>query len=81
MLVTAGQHGDSPQFIAVLEGIRVPRTAVGFSPDSDPAAAGLVCAIHQPNLLPRLSTVAKILAADVWIVLDDVQFARRDFQH
>ncbi|GAA2773649.1 WbqC family protein [Kitasatospora cinereorecta] len=40
-----------------------------------------MCAIHQPNLLPRLSTVAKILAADVWVVLDDVQFARRDFQH
>nr|BEK65738.1 WbqC family protein [Kitasatospora purpeofusca] len=43
--------------------------------------AGPVCAIHQPNLLPRLSTVAKIFAADVWVVLDDVQFTRRDFQH
>ncbi|MBB4951216.1 hypothetical protein F4556_006751 [Kitasatospora gansuensis] len=40
-----------------------------------------MCAIHQPNLLPRLSTVAKILAADVWVVLNDVQFARRDYQH
>ncbi|MFJ2959265.1 WbqC family protein [Streptomyces sp. NPDC087270] len=39
------------------------------------------CAIHQPNLLPRLSTLAKIHAADVWVVLDDVQFARRDYQH
>ncbi|GAA3904724.1 WbqC family protein [Streptomyces gulbargensis] len=38
-------------------------------------------AIHQPNLFPRLSTLAKIFAADCWIVLDDVQFARRDFQH
>ena len=42
---------------------------------------GGVCAIHQPNFLPRLSTLAKIFAADYWIVLDDVQFARRDYQH
>lgn len=39
------------------------------------------CAIHQPNLLPRLSTLAKIFSADVWVVLDDVQFCRRDYQH
>jgi transposase len=29
ILVTAGQHGDSPQFAAVLGGIRVPRLGVG----------------------------------------------------
>ncbi|MFD1657253.1 WbqC family protein [Streptomyces caeni] len=40
-----------------------------------------MCAIHQPNLFPRLSTLAKLFAADRWIVLADVQFARRDFQH
>lgn len=40
-----------------------------------------VCAIHQPNFLPRLSTLTKLLSADVWVVLDDVQFARRDYQH
>ncbi|WP_369695746.1 WbqC family protein [Streptomyces coelicoflavus] len=34
--------------------------------------------IHQPSLSPRL---AKLFAADYWIVLDDVQFARRDYQH
>jgi len=39
------------------------------------------CAIHQPNLLPRLSTLAKLYAADVWVILDDVQFVRRDYQH
>jgi hypothetical protein len=39
------------------------------------------CAIHQPNLFPRASTLAKLLAADVWIVLDNVQFNRRDYQH
>ncbi|MGW5466287.1 WbqC family protein [Streptomyces sp. NPDC003996] len=42
---------------------------------------GGICAIHQPNLFPRLSTLAKLYAADQWIVLDDVQFARRDYQH
>lgn len=39
------------------------------------------CAIHQPNFLPRLSTIAKLLSADIWVVLDDVQFCRRDYQH
>ena len=39
------------------------------------------CAIHQPNLLPRLSTLAKLYVSDIWVVLDDVQFARRDYQH
>lgn len=39
------------------------------------------CAIHQPNLFPRLSTLAKLYLADVWIALDDVQFVRRDYQH
>jgi transposase len=29
LLVTAGQRGDSPQFVAVLEGIRVPRLGPG----------------------------------------------------
>jgi hypothetical protein len=50
------------------------------SPDSPPPDTGL-CAIHQPNLFPRLSTLAKIFAADCWIVLDDVQFTQRDYQH
>src|SRR5262249_45378586 len=43
--------------------------------------AGLLCAIHQPNFLPRLSTLAKLFTADIWIILDDVQFTRRDYQH
>lgn len=40
-----------------------------------------VCAIHQPNLFPRWVTLSKLLAADVWVVLDDVQFCRHDYQH
>ncbi len=42
---------------------------------------GLACAIHQPNFFPRLSTLAKLYAADVWVILDDVQFSQRDYQH
>jgi hypothetical protein len=36
-------------------------------------------AVHQPNFLPWLGYFAKIAAADVFVVLDDVQFARRDY--
>lgn len=43
-------------------------------------ASGSYCAIHQPNLFPRLSTLAKLHAADVWVVLDDVQFTRGAYQ-
>ena len=46
-----------------------------------PAGPVRSCAVHQPNLRPRLSTLAKLYAADVWVVLDDVQFTRRDYQH
>lgn len=45
------------------------------------ARIDIACAIHQPNLFPRLSTLAKLHAAQVRIVLDDVQFCRRDYQH
>jgi uncharacterized SAM-binding protein YcdF (DUF218 family) len=45
------------------------------------ARGELTCAIHQPNFFPRLSTLAKLYAADIWIILDDVQFTRRDYQH
>ncbi len=57
-------------------------TAASSAPDPPRTGArGGVCAIHQPNLFPRLSTLAKLYAADRWIVLDNVQFARRDYQH
>ncbi|WP_079182090.1 WbqC family protein [Streptomyces yunnanensis] len=60
-----------------------PGSTVGSSsPDTSSAPPGSKrCAIHQPNLFPRLSTLAKLFAADCWVVLDDVQFARRDYQH
>ncbi|MFJ5291428.1 WbqC family protein [Streptomyces sp. NPDC088348] len=53
---------------------------VASSPLDLPQPDGL-CAVHQPNFLPRLTTLAKLFAADYWIVLDDVQFTRRDYQH
>lgn len=56
-----------------------PDSTAGFSRPDLPY--GEVCAIHQPNLFPRLATLAKLFTADYWIVLDDVQFARRDYQH
>ncbi|MGV9386240.1 WbqC family protein [Nonomuraea sp. NPDC003707] len=56
-----------------------PDSTAGFCRPDPPY--GEVCAIHQPNLFPRLATLAKLFTADYWIVLDDVQFARRDYQH
>jgi hypothetical protein len=41
----------------------------------------VIVAIHQPNLFPRLKILQKLAAADLWVVLDDVQFASRDYQH
>ncbi|NED93467.1 WbqC family protein [Streptomyces sp. SID11233] len=58
----------------------VPASPAASSPRERPASSGQ-CAIHQPNLFPRLTTLAKLFAADYWIVLDDVQFTRRDYQH
>lgn len=64
----------------------MPRTSPS-SVTASPAASspdrlgGGLCAVHQPNLFPRLTTLAKLFAADTWIVLDDVQFTRRDYQH
>ncbi|MFD7919759.1 WbqC family protein [Streptomyces sp. NPDC059740] len=56
-------------------------TASPAASSRDLPAPGGLCAIHQPNLFPRLTTLAKLFAADYWIVLDDVQFTRRDYQH
>ncbi len=37
--------------------------------------------IHQPNYLPRLKVLQKIVSADIWVVLDSVQFAMGDWQN
>ncbi len=57
-----------------------PDSTADSSPEQHQPLAG-VCAIHRPDLFPRLSTLAELVAADYWIVLDDVRFARRGYQH
>jgi len=41
----------------------------------------MIAAIHQPNLFPRLKVLQKLALASIWIVLDDVQYAQREFQN
>ena len=55
---------------------------------SDPSARILkhqadvkILSSHQPNFLCRLKTLAKIASSDIWLVLDDVQFAHREWQN
>lgn len=56
-------------------------TASPAASSPDPSASGRLCAIHQTNPFPRLTTLAELFAADAWIVPDSVQFTRRDYQH
>ncbi|WP_342304729.1 WbqC family protein [Methanolobus sp. ZRKC5] len=37
--------------------------------------------IHQPNYLPYLGFFDKMANSDIFVIHDDVQFNRRDFQH
>jgi hypothetical protein len=41
----------------------------------------MLVAIHQPNFLLRPKVLDKLLAADLTIWLDDVQYARREWQN
>lgn len=41
----------------------------------------VVAAIHQPNLFPRLKVLQKIFDCDVYIIFDDAQFVRNDWQN
>jgi hypothetical protein len=41
---------------------------------------GRICAIHQPNLFPRMRTLGKLFSASKWVVLTHVQANLRDFQ-
>lgn len=40
-----------------------------------------VVSIHQPNLFPRLKVLEKIVASDIYVIYDDVQFVRNDWQN
>lgn len=37
--------------------------------------------IHQPNFLPRLKVFIKIAISDSWIIYDNVQYVRREWQN
>ncbi|HEX5801447.1 MAG TPA: WbqC family protein [Azospira sp.] len=41
----------------------------------------MIAAIHQPNFLPWLGYLDRMRRADVFIVLDHVQFERRNYQN
>lgn len=64
-----------------LTDLSLPQASTVVSSNLELPPSGGLCAIHQPNLFPRLTTLAKLFVADYWIVLDDVRFARRDYQH
>lgn len=37
--------------------------------------------IHQPNTFPRLKVLQKIAFGNVWVIYDDVQYVRREWQN
>jgi hypothetical protein len=37
--------------------------------------------IHQPNFFPRLKILQKIAASDLWLILDNVQFSKHEWQN
>lgn len=41
----------------------------------------MIVVIHQPNLFPRLKILQKIALADIWVVLDNVQYCQREYQN
>lgn len=41
----------------------------------------MIVAIHQPNLFPRLKILQKLALADIWVVLDNVQYCQREYQN
>lgn len=41
----------------------------------------MIIAIHQPNYLPYLGFFEKMMQSDIFVIYDDVQFNKEDFQH
>jgi len=41
----------------------------------------MILAAHQPQYLPYLGLFAKLARCDVFVLMDDVQFSRREWQH
>ena len=41
----------------------------------------MIVAIHQPHFLPWLGFLQRMAQADVFVLLDHVQFERRNYQN
>jgi hypothetical protein len=41
----------------------------------------MIIAVHQPNYLPYLGFFEKMMKADIFVIYDDAQFNKEDFQH
>jgi hypothetical protein len=41
----------------------------------------MIVGIHQPNYLPYLGFIDKLIKSDVFVIYDDAQFNKGDFQH
>lgn len=41
----------------------------------------MIVSIHQPNYLPYLGFFDKMMKSDVFVIYDDAQFNKEDFQH
>ena len=41
----------------------------------------MIISIHQPNYIPWLGFFKKIESSDLFVLLDDVQFSKNDFQN
>ena len=41
----------------------------------------MICSIHQPQSFPWLGYFAKIMASDIFIILDNVQYKKNEFQN
>lgn len=39
----------------------------------------VIVSVHQPNFMPWLKLLAKVLASDVYVAYDSVQFTRQEF--
>lgn len=41
----------------------------------------MICAIHQPQTFPWLGYIAKIMESDIFVILDNVQFKKNEWQN
>ena len=46
-----------------------------------PRESEMIIAIHQPNYLPYLGFFDKMKQSDIFVIYDDAQFNKEDFQH